>query len=171
MLSKGKLRFREIKRVHHFFSTARKIESRHIIRHRNKHNQLPMNIHSAYIDKRIKDIERSTRWNTKIVDTTHDEFIQDVASNIFTNLVRNTFTGSYLKKFPCSDCGKPSTERCHGKGEERPLLIRRALERVWSDTSKPIRIKEIIIAFLEEHKTTQFTFKCHTCHVQENHCP
>lgn len=28
-------------------------------------------------------------------------------------------------------------------------------------TTKPIIMKEIIIAFLEEHKYTKFTFKCH----------
>jgi len=42
-------------------------------------------------------------------------------------------------------------------------MIKRALERVWSDTTKSI----IIIAFLEEHKYTKFTFKCHDCHKNE----
>jgi len=28
-------------------------------------------------------------------------------------------------------------------------------------------MKEIIIAFLEEHKYTKFTFKCHSCHKNE----
>jgi hypothetical protein len=32
--------------------------------------------------------------------------IKDFGSNVFTNLVRNTFTGTYLKKFSCSDCKK-----------------------------------------------------------------
>jgi hypothetical protein len=86
------------------------------------------------------------------------DFIKDFGSNVFTNLVKDTFTRSYIKKHPCSDCGKPSTDRCHGIGEERPLLIKRALEKVWSDTSNPIIMKEIIIAFLEEHKYTKFTF-------------
>jgi len=43
-------------------------------------------------------------------------------------------------------------------------LIKRALEKVWSDTTKPIIMKEVIIAFLKEHKYTKFTFKCHSCH-------
>jgi hypothetical protein len=47
------------------------------------------------------------------------------------------------------------------------LLIKRALEKVWSDTTKPIIMKEIIIAFLEEHKYTKFTFKCRDCHRNE----
>ena len=126
-----------------------------------------LNIHSKYIDKRINDIEKSKRWKTKIIDTSHEDFINDYASNVFTNLVKNTFTNSYIKKFPCSECNNISTERCHGIGEGRPLLIKRALEKVWDDTTKPIIMKHIIIAFLEEHKYTKFTFKCHDCHKNE----
>jgi hypothetical protein len=126
-----------------------------------------LNIHSAYIDKRINNVIKSNKWNSKIVDTSHEDFIKDYASNVFTNLVRDTFTRTYIRKFSCSDCGGTSTERCHGIGEERPLLIKRALEKVWPDTSKPIIMREIIIAFLEEHKYTKFTFKCHSCHVNE----
>lgn len=111
-----------------------------------------LNVHSKYIDKRINDITKSNKWNSKLIDTSHEHFIKDYASNLFTNLVRNTFTNSYIKKFLCGEC--------HGIGEERPLLIKRALEKVWSDTTKPIIMKEIIIAFLEEHKYTKFTFKC-----------
>jgi len=126
-----------------------------------------LNIHSAYIDKRIQNVKKSNKWNSKIVDTSHEDFIKDYASNVFTNLVRNTFTSAYIKNFLCSDCSGISTERCHGIGEERPLLIKRALEKVWPDTSKPIIMREIIIAFLEEHKYTKFTFKCHACHINE----
>jgi hypothetical protein len=127
-----------------------------------------LNEHSDYISSRIAIIEKSnTKWNSKIVGTSHEDFIRDFGSNVFTNLIRNTFTGTYVKKFKCSDCSTPASERCHGKGEERPLLLKKALEKVWPDTSKPIIMKIIVIAFLEEHKTTKFTFKCHTCHVNE----
>jgi|UniRef100_A0A6C0DXE2 hypothetical protein len=126
------------------------------------------NEHSDYITKKINIIrENKTKWNSKIVDTTHEDFIRDYGSSVFTNLIRNTFTGTYVKKFKCGDCHAIASERCHGKGEERPLLLKRALEKVWPDTSKPISMKIIVIAFLEEHKTTKFSFKCHTCHVNE----
>jgi hypothetical protein len=124
-------------------------------------------MHNKYIDKRINDIQKSNKWKSKLIDTSHEDFIKDYASNVFTNLVKDTFTKSYIKKFPCNDCNKPSTERCHGIGEERPLLIKKALEKVWCDTSKPIIMKQIIIAFLEEHKHSKFTFKCHSCHKNE----
>jgi hypothetical protein len=131
-----------------------------------------INPHSEYIDKRIADLQKHTeKWNTKIVETSHKDFIEDFFSNVFTNFILWTFTKAYLKKHPCSECKEPSEERCHGLGEERPILMKRALERVWPDTSKAICIREILIAFLEEHKTTKFTFKCKACHRAEPKAP
>ena len=125
------------------------------------------NPHSDFIDKRIADLRKSNKWNTKITETSHENFIKDFGSNVFTNLIRDTFTAAYLKKHTCSDCKNPSKERCHGIGEERPLLIKRALEHVYPDISKTVTLKEILIQFLEEHKTTKFTFKCSECHRKE----
>ena len=125
------------------------------------------NPHSQYIDKRIKDFMKSEMWNVNIVNTSHDNFIKCLSRTIFTNVVMWTFTPSYLKKHPCSDCKGPARDRCHGIGEERPVLIKRALERVYPDTTKTVVLKEIIIAFLEEHKSTKFTFKCSKCHRSE----
>jgi hypothetical protein len=126
-----------------------------------------MNAHSDFIDKRIADLINQDKWNTKITNTTHQDFIKDFGSNVFTNLIRNTFTAAYLKKHPCSDCKGVSKERCHGLGEERPLLIKRALEKVYPDISKTVILKDILVQFLEEHKTTKFTFKCSNCHRKE----
>jgi hypothetical protein len=126
-----------------------------------------MNQHSDYIDKRINDYKKNSKWNTRISNTSHEDIITDFSACLFTNLTRDTFTAAYLKKHPCSDCGAPSKERCHGIGEERPILLRRALARVFPDITQSICIKDIIIAYLEEHKTTKFTFKCEACHKKE----
>jgi hypothetical protein len=130
-----------------------------------------MNCHSAFIDKRISDLKKQDKWNTQITNTTHEDFIKDFSSNVFTNFIRNTFTATYLKKHACSDCKGVSQERCHGIGEERPLLIKKALEKVYPDISKSVSLKDILIQFLEEHKTTQFTFKCSSCHRKEKTLP
>ena len=126
-----------------------------------------MNVHSEFIDKRIADLKKQNKWNTKVRDTSHEDFIKDFGSNVFTNFVRNTFTAAYLKKHRCSDCNGVAEERCHGIGEERPLLIKRALEKVYSEIEKTVTLKEILIQFLEEHKNTKFTFKCSECHRKE----
>ena len=127
-----------------------------------------VNPHSAYMDKRLKEYFKDTnKWNAKITHTSHDDFISTFYSNVFTNFTLHFFTDGYVKKHPCSDCGCASQERCHGIGEDRPILIKRALEKVYPDTSKIITIREILIAFIHEHKTTKFTFKCKACHKKE----
>lgn len=126
-----------------------------------------LNPHTAEIDRRIEAFRKSRKWNTKIINTSHADFIADFGSNVFTNFVHDVFTKAYMKKHNCADCGKKTENRCHGIGEERPILIRRALERVWPDTSKEIAMKDIMIAFLEEHKNTKFALKCKVCHVNE----
>ena len=75
-----------------------------------------------------------------------------------------------MKKFKCN-CGNESTDRCHGTfpGEDRKSLIKKALENVWPDISKPIIMKDIVIEFLELHKNTQFDFKCKKCHDKETY--
>ena len=55
------------------------------------------NPHCDFIDKRIADLRKSNKWNTKITDTSHEDFIKDFGSNVFTNFVRNTFTHAYLR--------------------------------------------------------------------------
>lgn len=126
-----------------------------------------MNQHSSFIDKRIADYRKQKRWQSYIIDTSYDDFIRDYGSCLFTNLIRDTFTKTYMSKFPCSDCGRKAEQRCHGINEERPQLIKRALERIWPDITIKIQLIEIVIAFLEEHKLTAFTFKCKSCHDKE----
>jgi hypothetical protein len=65
-------------------------------------------------------------------------------------LVRNTFTRAYLKKYKCQECENPCKERCHGIGEERPLLIKRALEKVYPDITKTFVEKVDSVISLKE---------------------
>jgi hypothetical protein len=126
------------------------------------------NPHSAYIDQRIATLKKSAKWNIKITETSHEEFVANFAHNVFTNLIKSTFTNCYVSKHKCSDCGEScKLERCHGVGEGRPELMFRALRKVYPDTSGTVVLKEVVIAFLEEHKTTRFTFKCKACHAKE----
>ena len=60
---------------------------------------MELNVHSKYIDKRINDITKSNKWNSKLIYNSHKDFIKDYASNLFTNLVRNTFTNSCVNQF------------------------------------------------------------------------
>jgi hypothetical protein len=136
-----------------------------------KDAEQPKNIHAKEIDRIIQNITHNpSRYKTNVINTSHEDYVNGHSHGLFTNIIQKSFTKSYLKQHPCA-CGKPSVERCHGSivdGEDRPSLIRKALARVWPDTSKQIMTLDIVLAFLEEHKNTKFTFKCHDCHQKEN---
>lgn len=126
------------------------------------------NRHSEYIQKRIGDVKKSDKWNTYIVNTNHDNFIRDFNSCLFTNLILSTFGRGYVKKYKCAECKiNNAAQRCHAENEDRPILLRKALERVYPDTTKVIQVKEIVVAFLEEHLNSNFDFKCESCHARE----
>ena len=126
------------------------------------------NIHSDQIDKCIARTRKSTKYDLTIIDSTHEQIVSAFSTTICTNIIQKScFTSAYLKKHPCSNCGAPSTERCHGIGEERPVLLARACAKIYPDISIRISLKAILIAFLEEHKNTKFTFMCTDCHRKD----
>jgi hypothetical protein len=127
-----------------------------------------MSVHAAYIRKRIEQVLPEHKLRTIIIDTPHEYIVKDFANNICTNLIHDVFTPAYLKRFPCAGCNGKSEQRCHGKGEERPELLRRALRKVNPDITVRISLREIMVAFLEEHTLSMgFTFKCAACHKDE----
>jgi len=130
-----------------------------------------LNPHSDEIDKIVRKIEKETRgqWNVKFQNNTHEEIVDLLSIGFFTNLVQTSFTDRYMRQYPCSGngCEAVSTQRCHGHNESRPELIRRALKKIWPDTSKPVTLRAIAIEFFCQHRTTKFTFKCYTCHKSE----
>ena len=125
-----------------------------------------MNIHSGYIAKRIRDIERKDKWSTEVIPTDYAGFARDFNHYIFNNICTETFTRSYVRKYTC-ECGLPAKQRCHGIDEERGVLLRRAYDRV-CQSGVPIRLKDIVIAFLWEHTASDFCLKCVACHKAED---
>ena len=131
-----------------------------------------MNKHSNYIDKRLK--QRITLWKkngqyNSYIYNTPKGIVSDFSSNVFTNETRVFFTKTYMRDYPCADCGHEATERCHGIGDERPKLIERALQKWKPDDENKVcaKMSELLCAYFEEHKTTGFGFKCYNCHKRE----
>jgi hypothetical protein len=116
------------------------------------------NKHADEFIKKAAKIKKDGRWSLQQVDGPTG-YVKCYSTNIYTNLIQRTFSKKYLSQHPCA-CGKPSTDRCHGIGEERPLLLQRALDKIRFPTTH----EEIIVAFLLEHVDTGFSLKCKTCH-------
>jgi hypothetical protein len=131
-----------------------------------------VNPHKAQIEKIMLDIKhnRSPKYNIVFSPETTDAMIVDLLSiGFFTNLIRTSFTASYVKKYKCTDCREDATNRCHGQDEERPVLLRKALEVVRKNPKfgGAIPLRELTMEFFNQHIATSFTFKCHSCHKKE----
>ena len=97
-----------------------------------------------------------------------ETIIKEFSSNTFTNYIyRTVIPDSYMKRYNCIECGEPAKNRCHGIGEERPLLLERALNKIRANNVEKIKMIDLKIAFIEEHKNTSFDFKCVECHKNE----
>jgi hypothetical protein len=63
------------------------------------------NPHSDYIDKRINDYKKQDKWNTKIIDTSHEDFIKDfeteqgVAAAFKARNERYKFSNNYFYEY------------------------------------------------------------------------
>jgi len=149
--------------------------SRRSLEYENGSNREQMNLsadtmasHADYIDARIRTMLRSkaTEYDNCIIGGSDTSVLLWMSPNICTNYVQRFFTKTHMKKHPCP-CGKPSEQRCHGIGEERPVLLLRALHRLRGDTEDSVKIRDLMVAFFEEHKTTGFVYKCKQCHLKE----
>ena len=60
-----------------------------------------MNPHTEYINKRIEEVKKSSRYDkyTAKLEMTHKHFVDAFGTCLFTNFTRNIFTKTYLKKF------------------------------------------------------------------------
>jgi len=129
-----------------------------------------MNRHTEQFDKIIKrERQRTDKGITiNLCDDSNETIIKEFSSNTFTNYIyRTVIPDSYMKRYNCIECGEPAKNRCHGIGEERPLLLERALNKIRANNVEKIKMIDLKIAFIEEHKNTSFDFKCVECHKNE----
>ena len=129
-----------------------------------------MNRHIEQFDKIIKrERQRTDKGITiNLCDDSNETIINEFSSNTFTNYIyRTVIPDSYMKRYNCIECGEPAKNRCHGIGEERPLLLERALNKIRANNVEKIKMIDLKIAFIEEHKNTSFDFKCVECHKNE----
>jgi hypothetical protein len=83
------------------------------------------------------------------------------------NIILGFFKGGPYASKRCEHCGTLDAkqyERAHNKGESRPSIAKRALERIRPDETARISQKEFMKAFIEEHIKVPLWFLCTTCH-------
>ena len=100
-----------------------------------------------------------------------DATVKVFSSCLFSNLIKNKIPKKFVEQFKCFDCNRIAEQRCHGIGEERPVIVKRAFlklrEKAETEGKDEISLKEWKIEFFEQHKGSGFNFKCIECHAVE----
>lgn len=99
--------------------------------------------------------------------------IEDNASIISSTMgeLRNTvlafFKGGMFKEKRCEHCGTTTArqyERAHDKDMSREAVALAALRRIRPDETKPIKQRDFMVAFIEEHCNVPLWYLCDVCH-------
>jgi hypothetical protein len=128
-----------------------------------------INKHSHRFEQIENTVKKSGKYRTEIIVTSYAQFIHTFGDTIFTNLnSKNIATQAYKDKHKCEDCGGPAEEGCHGIGEERPILITKALVNCCPVLPCKIWLEDIVVEYVRLHKSTQYALKCKLCHKNES---
>ena len=122
----------------------------------------------AFIENRIA--------TTRIFDKyglTHSESNRAIVKGMMgekRNLVQQFFkgVGSGFNEKKCDACGTTDPalqyDRAHGRESSRPAVAMAALNRVRPDESIPIKQKDVMRAFIEQHAEVPLWYLCKPCH-------
>ena len=123
------------------------------------------NKYSDFIDKRLKALHQSNKWKTNINNTEHNDIINDLELGVF-KIATILFFKEYLDTQKCN-CGSKAKQISYGLDIDRSDLIKKALKKAYPDITEDITLIELLIAYFEEHKYCDFTFKCQKCYLKE----
>ena len=127
-----------------------------------------VNKHSSRIDEVIESVKNDDTYNMPIpAGVSNEQIVKTYSNHHFTNLNKQVASQTYKKKCKCEDCGGAAENGCHGKGEERPVLLMIVLKIIRPDINKEILLKTLVIEYLKYHKQTHYAMKCVSCHKKE----
>ena len=122
------------------------------------------NEYTDLIDKKLKCLKESNKHRTRIINTEHDDIINDFDVGIF-KLETITFFKECFSTKMC-ECGCKTKEIFYGDGIIREDLIRKALKKVHPDITDELVLKDLLFAYFEEHKKYSLTFQCRKCYLK-----
>ena len=130
---------------------------------------------SAAIRERSKENGMLAKYNGVYAKSdTHEDYIRAFHSSVYTNLIREFFTMSLIRKLlrtdtvRCQDCSSvDNIQRCHTV--PRPELLRMALEQCCPYEDVDVRTIDLMCVFLRLHAKYPLEFKCEACHKKDTH--
>ena len=123
------------------------------------------NEYTDLINQKLKELEDIDKWHTKVVNTEHNDIINDFSLGLF-KLETISFFKECFNNEKCK-CGSKPKEIFYGIDKTRDILIKDALKKSYSDITDETTLKKILIAYFEEHKACEITFQCRKCYLKK----
>ena len=117
------------------------------------------------INKKLEELKNIDRWRTKVINTEHNDIINDFGLGLFKLETISFFKECFDNK-KCK-CGSKVKEIFYGIDKTRGILIKDALKKSYSDITEETTLKNILVAYFEEHRECDITFQCRKCYLKE----
>jgi hypothetical protein len=120
----------------------------------------------AFIEKKLLTCKQFDKYGLTLVDS--NEVIVASLMGELRNIVLSFFKGGIYGQKKCEHCETTVStqfERAHNKGTSRSDVAFAALKRIRPDESLPIKQKDFIRAFIEEHCKVPLWILCKSCHI------
>jgi hypothetical protein len=120
-----------------------------------------------FIEKKLPRCKQFEKYGLTLVDS--NEVIIGSLMDVLRNIVLSFFKGGMYSEKKCEHCGTTVStqfERAHDKGKSRSNVALSALLRIRPDETQPIKQKDFIKAFIEEHSSIPLWILCKPCHIK-----
>jgi hypothetical protein len=122
---------------------------------------------AEFIEKKLAKCKQFEKYGLTLIDS--NEIIIKSLMGELRNIVLSFFKGGMYAEKKCEHCETTTSrqfERAHCKGFSRYDVAISALRRIRLDETQPIKQKDFIKAFVEEHSKVPLWVLCSSCHLK-----
>ena len=130
-----------------------------------------LQLQTDFIIKKLKTCKQFDKYGLTLVDK--NNIIINSLGGELRNIVLSFFKGGMYSVKKCEHCGTTTArqfERAHDNLTARPAVALAALVKIRADEGEPIKQKDFIRAFIEEHCKIPLWILCPSCHIKYGKC-
>ena len=124
-----------------------------------------LKMQAEFIERKLAKCKQFDKYGLTLVDS--NEVIIKSLMGELRNMVLSFFKGGMYAEKKCEHCETTTSrqfERAHNRGCSRYDVAISALHRIRPDETQPIKQKDFIKAFVEEHSKVPLWVLCTSCH-------
>ncbi len=120
-----------------------------------------------FIHKKLPKSKLFDKYGLTLVDS-NDIIIQSLMGEL-RNIIQAFFKGGLYGKKECEHCKTTTAkqyERAHDKDHSRYAVAMAALTKLRTNDESPIKQKDFMKAFIQEHVHISLWILCKSCHIK-----